>query len=62
MELKHLITVPILADWLGVSQYTIFRWVRLKKLPYVKLGRAVRFDPRAVEEFIEGCTIEKEPK
>jgi predicted DNA-binding transcriptional regulator AlpA len=55
---ERLLTAHEVAAWLGVSA----RWVLAHAaglnrpvLPSVKLGKAVRFERRAVEEFIRMC-------
>jgi excisionase family DNA binding protein len=55
---ERLLTAQEVADWLGVSA----RWVlshasgvNRPVLPSLKLGKAVRFDRTAVEEFIRQC-------
>ncbi len=37
---------------LGVSSWTIRRWLRLKKLPSVKLGRRIVVEMAALRRFI----------
>ncbi len=45
------------AALLNVSVFTIRKWVRERRMPVTRLGRAVRFDPRALERFIERRTL-----
>lgn len=42
---------------LNISVHTLRRWVRERRVPVTRLGRAVRFDPRALERFIARNTI-----
>lgn len=37
---------------------TIYKKSRLRELPFVKVGRALRFDVKALERFVEQHTIE----
>ena len=37
----------------GVTERTVNRFMETGKLPYIKLGRAVRFDPKDVQALIE---------
>lgn len=37
----------------GVTERTVNRLMETGKLPYIKLGRAVRFDPKDVQALIE---------
>jgi excisionase family DNA binding protein len=48
------ITVQELADQLGVSVPTIYRWVESGKLPHFRVRRQIRFLPGEVLPFIRG--------
>jgi excisionase family DNA binding protein len=50
--------VPTAAAVLNVSVHTLRKWVRERRIPVTRLGRAVRFDPRALERFVERNTLE----
>ena len=43
-----LINIDELATRLAVAKGTLYNWVYLKRIPYVKAGRCLRFDPQAV--------------
>ncbi len=49
----RLFTVKEAACYLAVSVATVYGWVWQRRIPFVKIGRAVRFDPRDLEAFIE---------
>jgi excisionase family DNA binding protein len=57
-DLDALLTVQEVAALLRVSPSWVYEHTRargdhpLERLPYVKLGKYVRFDPRLVREFI----------
>ena len=51
--LDRLLTYKQLADALQVSPGTLRNWVSQQYIPHVKLGRAVRFDPRTVEQWLQ---------
>jgi len=40
------------ADYLRVSARTLQRWVREKKIEFVKLGRLIRFTKTALDRFM----------
>jgi len=42
------------AKLLGIKPWTLRAWVSEKRVPYVKLGRLVRFDEKMLEEWING--------
>jgi excisionase family DNA binding protein len=54
---RRLIDVEALAALWSVSTATLYNWVFQKRIPYVKLGRALRFDLEELEEFRRRCTI-----
>jgi excisionase family DNA binding protein len=43
---------------LGLEVDTIYRKARLREVPCVKVGRALRFDVKALEQFIEKHAID----
>ena len=55
---KRLLTVKETAQYLGLEVDTVYKKARLRELPYVKVGRALRFDVQALERFVEQHTIE----
>jgi excisionase family DNA binding protein len=50
-------TVKQLANRLAVTPMTIYRLVEVEKLPAVKIGRAIRFDPDAVAAFLASVRV-----
>jgi excisionase family DNA binding protein len=58
-ELEELLTVEDVAAWLKVSKSWVYEHTRSRgtprseRLPYVKVGKYVRFEARAVREFIQ---------
>ena len=58
--MKKLLTTDEAALLLGIRPWTLRSWVSHRKIPYVKLGRLVRFDPTKLEAFVNGNTVEPE--
>lgn len=50
---KRLLNVQEAARYLGLEVDTVYKKARLRELPHVKVGRALRFDVKALERFIE---------
>jgi excisionase family DNA binding protein len=50
---KRLLNVEEAARYLGLEVDTIYKKARLRELPSVKVGRALRFDVKALERYIE---------
>jgi len=48
-----LLTVREAARYLAVSVSTLYGWVWQRRIPFIKMGRALRFDPRDLEAFVE---------
>jgi excisionase family DNA binding protein len=49
----HLLTVQEAGHVLGVSASTLYGWVWQRKITFVKVGRALRFDRADLETFIQ---------
>ena len=45
---RVLIDIDELAVRLSIAKGTLYNWVYLKRIPYIKAGRCLRFDPQAV--------------
>ena len=54
---KRLLNVQEAAEYLGLEIGTVYKKSRLRELPSVKVGRALRFDVLALRRFIEEHTI-----
>lgn len=46
-------TVKEASKMLNVSRSTLYGWVWQRRIPFVKVGRALRFSSRDLEQFIE---------
>ena len=53
---QNLLSYQEVADILGLKPNTLRAWVSARKIPFVKLGSAVRFTPKMVDEIIEKST------
>jgi excisionase family DNA binding protein len=54
---KWLLNVGEAAGYLGLKVDTVYKKARLRELPFVKVGRALRFDKQALDRLIEQHTI-----
>lgn len=57
---KKWYTVKEAAEYLGVSQPTIFRWMKEEVLSFYKIGGSTRFSQEGLDSLIEKSTGEKE--
>ncbi len=55
---KNLLTIEQLSEYIGVKPSTIYQWTHYKKIPYIKLGSFVRFDPDdQIDSWVAGNTL-----
>jgi excisionase family DNA binding protein len=47
-----LIDINELSERWRIPKATLYNWVNQGRLPYVKLGRCVRFDPNELQAFV----------
>ena len=50
-----LIDINELSRRLSIAKGTLYNWVYLRRIPYVKAGRCLRFDPDRVFESLHQC-------
>jgi excisionase family DNA binding protein len=50
---RQLVTVQEAARFLAVSVSTLYGWVWQRRVPFIKMGRALRFDLVDLEVFVE---------
>ncbi len=54
----NLLTPEQVAALTGVSKETLAQWRSQKRgIPYLKVGRVVRYDPADVQAYLEGCRV-----
>lgn len=49
----RLVTVNDAARYLAVSVSTLYGWVYQRRIPFVKVGRALRFEIDDLDNFVE---------
>lgn len=69
LAVESLVQVPLLtrralmnpgevSELTGLSRETLAQWRSQKRgIPYLKIGRAVRYDPAEVQAYLEGCRV-----
>jgi len=62
MPHSQLLTVNQAADFLGLSERAVFRLKSAGDLPYVKLGRSLRFNVNELERLIDANTKKTSPR
>ncbi len=54
---KRFLSIPEAAEYLGLTKGTLYVWVCQKKIPYIKVGRLVKFDLKKIEKWLEERTV-----
>jgi excisionase family DNA binding protein len=52
-EREPLLDLPAVAEWLGVNERHVRRLVAERRIPFLKWGRLLRFDPVEVEAWLD---------
>ena len=52
-----LLSLKEAARHLNISPHTLYTMVSQRRIPFVKIGRLVKFDPAALERWIKEQTI-----
>jgi excisionase family DNA binding protein len=52
----NLIDINELARRLAIPKGTLYNWVYLRRIPFVKLGRALRFNPEEIERIVRSSS------
>lgn len=52
---RRLMTISEVAELLGVDVRHVRRLVHEKRIPYIKWGHLLRFDPVEIAAWIDGC-------
>ena len=55
--LPGLLTASELAPRIGISLTTIYQMVTEKRIPYLRIGSMIRFDPRAIAAWLREHTV-----
>jgi len=51
---KRLMTAQEVADYIGTTHLNVYQMVSKRGIPFVKIGRSVRFDLFDIDPWIEG--------
>jgi len=54
MEKRLFNIIDELAVYIAVPREAIYDWISQEKLPYIKIGRIVKFDKEDIVRFIDG--------
>ena len=48
-----LIDINTLSERLSIPKGTLYNWVYQRRIPFIKIGRSLRFDMRDIAEFLK---------
>jgi excisionase family DNA binding protein len=58
---KRLLSIQETSEYLGRPVNTLYYWIRLRKIPYVKLGKNVMFDVKDLDALITTNKVQPLP-
>jgi excisionase family DNA binding protein len=56
---KRFLSIQELSEYLGVRKGTVYVWVCQRRIPYLKIGKLVKFDMREIENWLKNKRIEE---
>lgn len=54
---KQYLSARELAEFTGISVHTVYLWIQLRKIPYHKIGKMVRFNKLEIEDWLNAKRI-----
>jgi len=57
-----LLTIQQAANHTGLSTHTLYKMVSQRRVPFVKLGGALRFNPEQLDQWIKQNTVMPMPE
>lgn len=51
-SLNDLLSTSEVAGKLGISKYTLYNWVRDRKIPHIRVGQDLKFDPTDLQTWL----------
>jgi excisionase family DNA binding protein len=59
--LPHLLTIDQLVERLGISTRHVRRLIAERRIPYLKVGKLVRFDPDEISRWLDDSRVALRP-
>ena len=56
---KRYIGIKECSGLLGITKATLYVWVCRRKIPYLKVGRLVKFDVKDIDEWLKRNYVDK---
>lgn len=61
-DIDRLWDVKEVAHFLHLSESQIYALVSEEKIPFVRIGKSIRFDPYEIAKFISDCSADGSPR
>ena len=59
---RRLLTIQEASQYTGLSVHTLYTMVSQRRIPYVKIGRLVKFEKEQLDKWIKYQTVMPVPK
>jgi len=56
---KRYVGTQELSEYLGLTKGTLYVWVCQRKIPYLKVGKLVKFDLKEIDDWLTGKRIKE---
>jgi len=50
---KRFVGIEEMAEYLGLKKGTLYAWIFRREIPYLKIGRLVKFDIMEIEKWLK---------
>jgi excisionase family DNA binding protein len=51
---RRYVDIKFLSTYVGIKEPTIRDWIRSKRIPFLKVGKVIRFDLCQIDEWLQG--------
>jgi len=59
--MEPLLNVKQASAILGIDPHTLYQWISEHKIPFIKIGRLVKFKASMLEDWIQKRIVTKKP-
>jgi excisionase family DNA binding protein len=59
---RRLLSIDETSKYLGLAPTTLYKMVNQRRIPYVKVGRLLRFDSRLIDDWLTEHTVMPMPE
>ena len=59
---RRLLSIDEMSEYLGLAPTTLYKMVNQRRIPFVKVGRLLRFDSRLIDGWLAGHTVMPMPE